>query len=115
MFINVALATNNALDSSQRGTVNGLSMMLGSLTRAAGPTVTSTIFAWSIQHRHPFPFDQHLVFGLLALCMVVVTVVSWNIVISPLEQKPKGATAVPVVMAEEAPKENLGIGLSSGK
>ena len=47
--------------------------------------------------------------------MAVVTVVSWNVVISPLEQKPKGATTVPVVVTEGVPEENIGIGLSSGK
>lgn len=106
MVVNFFLAINNAVDPSQLSTVNGLSVMVGSLAKAAGPTAASTTFAWSIQHRHRFPFDQHLVFCLLALGMVFVAVMSWDIDISPVEQKPKGtAAAVPVVMAEEAPKK----------
>ena len=115
VFINVALATNNAVDPSQRGTVNGLSMTLGSLAKAAGPTAASTVFAWSIHRRRPFPFDYHLIFYLLALGMVVVTVVSWNVVISPVEPEPKGTPAAPRAVAEEAPEEGIVIGLSSGK
>ncbi|CAN0438804.1 unnamed protein product, partial [Scytosiphon promiscuus] len=73
MVVNFALATNNAVDPSKRSTVNGLSVMVGSLAKAAGPTAASTIFAWSIHRRRPFPFDYHLIFYLLALGMVVVT------------------------------------------
>ncbi|CAM9442342.1 unnamed protein product, partial [Laminaria digitata] len=72
MCINFSLAINSAVDPSQRGTLNGLSMMLGSLATAVGPTVFSTIFAWSINRRRPFPLDRHLVFCLFALGMVVV-------------------------------------------
>lgn len=83
MFINIALATNNAVGPSRRGTINGLSMTLGSLAKAAGPTSTSVVFAWSIsqQPRRPFPLDFHLVFYLLALAMAVVAVASWNIIV----------------------------------
>lgn len=67
VFINVALATNNAVDPSQRATLNGLSMTLGSLAKAAGPAFFSAIFAWSIDgSARPFPLDYHLVFYVLA-------------------------------------------------
>ena len=111
----MALAINNAVDPSQRGTVNGFSIMLGSLARAAGPITASTTFAWSIQYRHPFPFDQYLVFCLLALGMVVITVLSWNLVISPVEQEPTGVAAMPAVVAKDTPGDDRGVGLSSGK
>ncbi|CAN0239201.1 unnamed protein product, partial [Ectocarpus sp. 12 AP-2014] len=69
VFTNVALATNNAVEPSRCATLNGLSMMLGSLAKAAGPAFFSAIFAWSIDDddRRPFPLDYHLVFYLLAL------------------------------------------------
>lgn len=68
VFINVALATNNAVEASRRGTLSGLSMTTGSLAKAAGPTFFSSIFAWSIDgRRRPFPLDYHLAFYLLAL------------------------------------------------
>ncbi len=68
VFISIALVTNNAVDPSLRATLNGVSMTLGSLTKAAGPTFFSSTFAWSIDGRHhPFPFEYHLSFYLLAL------------------------------------------------
>lgn len=68
VFINVSLATNNAVDPSRRATLNGLSMTLGSLAKAAGPTFFSSVFAWSIDgESRRFPFDRHLAFYLLAL------------------------------------------------
>ncbi|CAM9785620.1 unnamed protein product, partial [Laminaria digitata] len=66
-FTNISLATNNAVHPSQRGTVNGLQMMLSSLAKAAGPVVSSTMFAWSISRPHSFPFDNHAVFLMLSL------------------------------------------------
>lgn len=83
MFINIALVTNNAVGPSRRGTLNGLSMMLGSLAKAAGPTSTSVVYAWSIsrQPRRRFPLDFHLVFYLLALAMAVVAAASWNVIV----------------------------------
>lgn len=69
VFINVGLATNNAVEPSRRATLNGLSMTLGSLAKAAGPAFSSAVFAWSIDGdgRRSFPLDYHLVFYLLAL------------------------------------------------
>ncbi|CAM9128529.1 unnamed protein product, partial [Hapterophycus canaliculatus] len=84
VFINVSLATNNAVDPSRRATLNGLSMTLGSLAKAAGPTFFSSIFAWSIDgESRPFPLDHHLAFYLLALGMVVVSWGSWDTIVSP--------------------------------
>lgn len=98
LFINLSLAINNAVDPSQRGTLNGLAMMLGSLATATGPTAFSTIFAWSINRRRPFPFDGHLSFIILGLGMVVVTTTSWNVVISPVKPEPMGPAVSPVVV-----------------
>lgn len=68
VFINVALATNNAVDPSRRATLNGLSMTLGSLAKAGGPAFFSAVFAWSIDGgKRAFPLDYHLVFYLLSL------------------------------------------------
>lgn len=80
MFVNIALVTNNAVDPSRRGTLNGLSMTIGSLAKAAGPTALSITFAWSINRPRPFPFDYHLAFYLLALGMLVVAFASWDVV-----------------------------------
>ncbi|CAM9564568.1 unnamed protein product [Ectocarpus sp. 6 AP-2014] len=86
VFINIALATNNAVEPSRRATLNGLSMTLGSLAKAAGPAFFSAIFAWSIDDdgRRPFPLDYHLVFYLLALSMTAVCWASWNVIVDDL-------------------------------
>ncbi|CAM9131751.1 unnamed protein product, partial [Laminaria digitata] len=89
VLINVSLATNNAVHPSQRGTINGLSMAMGALAKAAGPIVSSTVFAWSINGDHPFPFDCHLIFCIFSLGMVVVTAMTWNIDISPAKTQPE--------------------------
>lgn len=78
MYINVALATNSAVDSSRRGELNGLAMTVISLTKAAAPFTCSTIFAWSLGHCRHFPFDSHLVFILLALGMLAVAMIGWE-------------------------------------
>ena len=90
-------------------------MMLGSMATATGPTVFSTIFAWSIDRRRPFPLDRHLIFCLFALGMVVVTATSWNIVISPVEPQPEDYAASAVLMAQEDDEGIEMKGMSSGE
>lgn len=115
VFINASLAINNSVDPSKRGTLNGLSVMLVSLATATGPTTFSTIFAWSINRRRPFPFDSHLIFVLLALGMVAITVTSWNVVFSRVETKPIGSAASPILVAEEVAQGVEDNSLSSGE
>ncbi|CAN0223141.1 unnamed protein product [Pylaiella littoralis] len=109
VFINVALATNNAVEPSRRATLNGLSMTLGSLAKAAGPAFTSAIFAWSIDadSSRPFPMDYHLVFYLLAFSMAAVCWASWNVITGdPLprtELKADAAALCPDERAEGSP------------
>lgn len=55
---NVLIFTNNAVDTSLRGTLNGISMATASLTKAAGPPVFAVVFAWSINRPYPFPLDD---------------------------------------------------------
>lgn len=77
----MALVTNNLVDASRRATVNGLSMTLGSLAKAAGPTTFSTVFAWSISGSdHALPLDYHLVFYCSAVGMAFVAYVGWNVI-----------------------------------
>lgn len=97
VLVNVSLATNNAIHPSQRGTVNGLSVVIGSLAKATGPIVSSTIFARSIHRPRPFPLDRHLIFCIFALGIVIGTATSWDIDISPIRPEPKGTAVVPVV------------------
>lgn len=114
MFTVISLATNNSVGPSQRGTVNGLSMMLTSLSTAIGATVCATAYAWSIDRRRPFPLDHHLIFCLFALGLAIITALSWNVAISPIEPKSKGSTVSPVVVVDEITGGVDEEGLSSG-
>lgn len=80
VFINIAVATNNAVDATKRGELNGLGMAVNSMVRALAPVVLSVIFAWSIQRPRPFPFGPHLAFLLLGLGMLVVAVIGWKVI-----------------------------------
>lgn len=64
----------------RRGELNGISMAMGSLSRTVSPVVCSTLYAYSIDGDHPFPFDYHLAFFLLAFVRLVATWLGWNII-----------------------------------
>lgn len=46
--------------------------------QAIGPIFFSVLFAASINHDNPVPFDFHLVFLVMAILMVLVLVVGWH-------------------------------------
>lgn len=48
---------NNSAFSDFRGKVNGLGQVLAAVGRFIGPSMGSTLFAWSITGDHPFPFN----------------------------------------------------------
>uniref|UniRef100_A0A7S3NKF4 Major facilitator superfamily (MFS) profile domain-containing protein n=1 Tax=Aureoumbra lagunensis TaxID=44058 RepID=A0A7S3NKF4_9STRA len=56
---------NNSAPASLRGTVNGVSMTVASLFKAAGPTIGGATFAWS-QRSRKAPFHSHFAFVLTA-------------------------------------------------
>lgn len=74
------MVINNATSRSRRGELNGIATMLSSLARAAGPAACGALFAFSINGDHSFPFDYYFTFIFMALSMVVVSVVGWNLV-----------------------------------
>lgn len=77
-YIAIALAINNATGPSRRGELNGISMALTSVARSISPVVFSTMFAFSIDGSHPFPFDYHFVFYLIGTMRLVVAFMAWN-------------------------------------
>eukprot|EP00904_Undaria_pinnatifida_P000573 jgi/Undpi1/10516/HiC_scaffold_29.g12966.m1 len=77
-YIGVALALNNAVATDRRGELNGISAAGGSLARAISPMICSVLFAFSIDGDHPFPFDYHFAFYLLATLRLVVACMAWN-------------------------------------
>lgn len=51
----------------RRGAVNGLGMTSTALFRTLGPSFGGSLFAWSISHDYPFPFNHYFVFFCFAL------------------------------------------------
>ena len=67
-FSAIALLVNQCVESNLRGTINGLSMTVGSIAKAIGPILGSVSFAWSLANgRKAYPFDFHFVFLMIAM------------------------------------------------
>lgn len=71
-FTCIFLIINASVPSHLRGSVNGLAMTFGSVSKALGPTFGSIIFAWSIHSSLPLPVSYMFVF-LLNFAMAVFT------------------------------------------
>lgn len=80
VFVNISLTVNNAVSPSRRGELNGVAMAVSSLSKGAAPFICSPIFAWSIDHHRPFPFNFHLIYILLGLGMLGAAIMAWDVV-----------------------------------
>ena len=67
IFVFVA---NSALPL-ERGVVNGLSQSLVSVSRFAGPTLFTPLFAWSVEGERPYPLNHFLSWHLIAIMTAV--------------------------------------------
>ena len=76
-FVGTALAINTSTPD-RRGEVNGISTTITSVTRAISPIVSASVFAWSINANHGFPFNHHLVFYLLGAMRLIAACLGWN-------------------------------------
>ena len=74
----LSLTLNNAAGPDQRGELIGISATVASLTRAISPILCSSLFAFSIQGHHPFPFDYRLMFYIMASLRLTVACMGWN-------------------------------------
>jgi MFS family permease len=65
----LGLIINRSVPKEQRASVNGLSMTVGSASKAIGPMSSAYIFAWSVSDNgfQFFPFDFHMVFIFLCI------------------------------------------------
>lgn len=78
IYTNIALATNNSVDSIRCGEVNGLATTASSLGKALASFTCAPLFAWSINGNNFGPFGAHFCFTLLALGMLAVSIIGWN-------------------------------------
>ncbi len=70
-FTSIFMMVNNSAPSAQRGSVNGLSMVVGSIGKAVGPAVGANLFAWSVTSGLPFPLDYGFTFYFTAVVAVL--------------------------------------------
>lgn len=75
MVVSSTICINNVIPTRKAlGTINGLNQSLGSFARAVGPTLSTSLFAWSINH--PRILDGQLVWLMLASISVANWLVS---------------------------------------
>ena len=61
---------HNSTYSDFRGKVNGLGQVLAAIGRFLGPSMASSLFAWSISGDHPFPFNSGFTYYILGIIML---------------------------------------------
>jgi hypothetical protein len=62
ILYSMALLQNNSVTSDLRGSLNGLSMSVGSLSKAAGPAIGASLYAYSVASHNRAPFDYRLTY-----------------------------------------------------
>lgn len=73
----IFLFTNNSVVSCERGKLNGISLSIGSASRAVAPLVVGSMFAatahsgWSYPLDYSFSFIALSVYGLLGYCILL--------------------------------------------
>lgn len=75
MFSTISMATNKTVPPHHRATMNGLSMLGGSLAKAAGPAFAGLLFSSSVGHITP-PFGSvltYMVISTMGLCLCFKT------------------------------------------
>lgn len=105
IYVNIAVATNNAVDPSRCAELNGLTTMAASLGKAFAPFTCAPLFAWSIDRNSFTPFGAHFCFIVLALGMLVVSITGWNSIKSKQDDEEEEAFRVGIV--ETSPIGNL--------
>jgi len=71
-LISTFVLISNSCYSHQLATVNGIGQTCASLGRLSGPYLGSVLFAWSETNGMEWPFNQYLVYYLLALLCVLI-------------------------------------------
>eukprot|EP00934_Nitzschia_sp_Nitz4_P002778 Nitzschia sp. Nitz4//scaffold307_size21646//13824//15683//NITZ4_008599-RA/size21646-processed-gene-0.15-mRNA-1//-1//CDS//3329547142//2768//frame0 len=99
-FSTLTLTTNRTVPAHQRATMNGFSMLGGSLGKAAGPAFAGFLFSTSVNHVQP-PYGSvvaYEVIGVLGVCLFLTTLL--------LEERLPDETADPIHIQSQkfAPK-----------
>jgi len=75
VFSSITITTNRTVPSHQRGTLNGLSMLGGSLAKGLGPLFGGILFSTCVNNVTP-PFGSVLVYGILAILGIWMSIYS---------------------------------------
>mmetsp|Transcript_155826 Transcript_155826/g.283441 ORF Transcript_155826/g.283441 Transcript_155826/m.283441 type:complete len:565 (+) Transcript_155826:119-1813(+) len=67
---------NNSTTIQQRGLVNGVAISLASLTKALGPVVGGSVFAWTVSSNMKYPFNIHGPWILISIIYFIMFVLS---------------------------------------
>lgn len=79
-FTCTIMIINGSVPEWQLGAANGFGQSMASLARAVGPVLGSVIFAWSVSAgKHPYPFNSHLVFTIVAVLLVSCVVLVFGV------------------------------------
>lgn len=70
------LLTNAVSDPEHLGGMNGIAASAAAVSRAVGPTVGGSVFAWSVGQHGIFPLDYHLAFVSTGAILTATLVVS---------------------------------------
>eukprot|EP00904_Undaria_pinnatifida_P003322 jgi/Undpi1/12991/HiC_scaffold_7.g02655.m1 len=76
-YVGTALAINTSTPG-RLGEVNGISSAISSVARATSPILSASVFAWSINANHGFPFNHYLTFYLLGAMRLTAACLGWN-------------------------------------
>ena len=102
-FTTINVLINNSTYADYRGKVNGLGQVFAALARFIGPSMGSTLFAWSVSKDRPFPFNYGFTYHLLGILMIGI---SFYIYLLPKSiNKPKGRIADAYKKREQELKE----------
>ena len=66
VFSTISMKINRSVPAHQRATVNGLSMLGGSFTKALGPIFGGTLFSQSVVHISP-PYGSVFVYCIISI------------------------------------------------
>lgn len=76
-FTAASVMSNNSVSARQRGMMNGVVSMIGSVAGAVAPIAASKLFAWSVLPDVALPFLTHWI--LAALCLVSLAFFSYTL------------------------------------
>jgi sugar phosphate permease len=71
-FVSVFILISNSAHPHNMGAVNGLGQSLVSMLRTFGPFTGSAVLSWSMTNGLYFPLDDHLMFIIVSLLLLVI-------------------------------------------